>query len=390
LNRASAPPDVHRDSSIGENSCRRDAGLEPVLRPRMPELDTLRGIAILGVVCLHGIYSSVNTLSFDGAAKWVIRASQFGWVGVNLFFVLSGFLITGILLDSKSSGHYFVNFYARRALRILPAYYLLLILLAVIGHATWAYLILCFFYLANVTTLFGVPEDYGPLWSLAVEEHYYLLWPVIVHRLSRRAVGVVAILVCVLTAFLRGWAFYRGHRVGIASFTWLVADGLALGSLLAVVVRGNVKRRELRTISVAAIVLGMVVAGTGAPFGILTRDRLLGAMFQYSVIHLLFAGVLLGTLLIGSSAHRRWINIGWVQFLGYLSYGLYLIHLLAFRIYDRTCRAYFPSLLVHSGQFELVVLRFVIAGGAAVALAYVSRRYFEEPFLRLKSRWGKR
>jgi len=193
----------------------------------MPELDTLRGVAILGVLFLHGIYSSTNGMQFEGLARRVIRVTQPGWLGVNLFFVLSGFLITGILLDSKSSSRYFVNFYTRRALRILPAYYSLLILLAILGGASWTYLGLCFLYLANVTTLFGVPEDYGPLWSLAVEEHYYLLWPLIVYRLSRRNVGIVAVLICVLTAVLRALAFHLGHRVGIDSFTWLVADGLA-------------------------------------------------------------------------------------------------------------------------------------------------------------------
>jgi len=358
-----------------------------ILRPRMPELDTLRGIAILGVLCLHGVYSSANTLTFVRTAKWIVRLTQIGWLGVNLFFLLSGFLITGILLDSKGGNHYFVSFYARRALRILPAYYLLLILLAILGHTGWAYLILCVFYLANVTTLFGVPEDYGPLWSLAVEEHYYLLWPLIVHWLSRRQVGIVAGLICVLAVLLRGLAFYKGHTAGIASFTWLVADGLALGSLLAVVVRGVMTRAQLWKLATTAIALGTVAALAGKPFGILTRDRQLGAMLQYSVIHICFAGVLLSFLLIGSSVKRGWVNVGWLQFFGYISYGLYLIHLLVFRLYDRTCQRLVPSLLPRSGRFDLVILRFTIGTALAIFLAYVSRVYFEERFLRLKTRW---
>jgi len=92
-------------------------------------------------------------------------------------------------------------------------------------------------------------------------------------------------------------------------------------------------------------------------------------------------------LLIGSSVKRGWVNVGWLQFFGYISYGLYLIHLLVFRLYDRTCQRLVPSLLPRSGRFDLVILRFTIGTALAIFLAYVSRVYFEERFLRLKARW---
>jgi peptidoglycan/LPS O-acetylase OafA/YrhL len=366
----------------------QDSVVDPqaLLRPRMPELDTLRGMAILGVLFVHGIYSSANSLHFGGPAQRFIRMTQPGWLGVNLFFVLSGFLITGILLDSKSSSRYFANFYTRRALRILPAYYSLLLLLAIFRQAGWEYLGLSFFYLANVTTLFGVPEDYGPLWSLGVEEHYYLLWPLIVHRLSRRSLGAVAILICVVTALLRGFAFHEGHAVGIASFTWLVADGLAFGSLLAVVVRSSLTRTRLWTLGGLCLTLGVAAALLGAPFGILSRENLLGATLQYTLIHVISTGVLLVFLLVGTSRRRGLVNIGLLQFFGYISYGLYLFHLLIFRIYDRVCRALAPALLPTNDQFGLLMLRFAIAVAAAIALAYLSRTHFEERFLQLKDR----
>src|SRR5262249_34931654 len=142
-----------------------------LLRPFMPELDVLRGVAILGVLFLHGFYWQYSTLNFHGAARLFVLVTKAGWVGVNLFFVLSGFLITGILLDSKNTSRYYRRFYTRRALRILPAYYVLLLLLALLRQASAAYLGLSFIYLANITTLLHVANDYGPLWSLAVEEH---------------------------------------------------------------------------------------------------------------------------------------------------------------------------------------------------------------------------
>jgi peptidoglycan/LPS O-acetylase OafA/YrhL len=158
----------------------------------MPELDCLRGIAILLVVLFHGFAGAYLRLHFGGLPGKFVWATQYGRSGVNLFFVLSGFLITGILLDTKHQEHYYRDFYARRALRILPAYYLLLVLLMLLGVGTAAFYVLSFFYLSNVTDLFGVICAYGPLWSLAVEEHYYLIWPALVRNLTRRNLAICA------------------------------------------------------------------------------------------------------------------------------------------------------------------------------------------------------
>src|SRR5436305_15072727 len=97
------------------------------LRDRMPELDTLRGIAVLLVLFLHAFnFSPIHLFQPPAIVRWFLRVTSEGWIGVNLFFVLSGFLITGILLNTKNSPRYYLRFYCRRALRILPAYYLIL------------------------------------------------------------------------------------------------------------------------------------------------------------------------------------------------------------------------------------------------------------------------
>jgi peptidoglycan/LPS O-acetylase OafA/YrhL len=106
-------------------------GVENLIRRTMPELDTVRGIAILLVVFFHG-FSKVSSVGLSGPPRLFVLATRTGWVGVNLFFVLSGFLITGILLDSRERPRYYRNFYLRRALRILPAYYLLLLVLLIV------------------------------------------------------------------------------------------------------------------------------------------------------------------------------------------------------------------------------------------------------------------
>ena len=215
-----------------------------ILRPRMPELDTIRGIAVLFVLFFHGFGFRYGVKGLAGFPKLFVAATLAGWVGVNLFFVLSGFLITGILLDTKFDADYYSRFYVRRALRILPLYYAVLAILAVLTRAgwtnrsaSWAFLGLSFFYLSNVTALFGVALQYGVLWSLAVEEHFYLLWPAAVRSLSRSRVAILGLIICVVCPCLRGYYFIRGYNTG-TGYTWLVADGLATGAVLAALARG--------------------------------------------------------------------------------------------------------------------------------------------------------
>jgi peptidoglycan/LPS O-acetylase OafA/YrhL len=341
---------------------------DPLIRPVMPELDSVRGIAIIGVLLLHGFYWQYSGFHFSGLPRLFLLATAPGWLGVNLFFVLSGFLITGILLDSKEKPQYFRRFYTRRALRILPAYYLLLILLAVLHSASAAFLGLSFVYLANVTRLFGVPADYGPLWSLAVEEHYYIFWPAVIYKLTRRHLAIITIAICLLTPVLRAVFFRLGYTAGLGWYTWFVADGLATGSLLAVFLRTSPSRKMVAVLCGTLLAGGFILASIGRPFGILTRERLLGAALQETVIDLFFAGFLLLVLLLGTSARRRYVNNSVLRFLGYISYGLYLIHLLVFRMYDKLCRIFRPSLQPASDYFGLIALRFFLLGGPPSAL----------------------
>jgi peptidoglycan/LPS O-acetylase OafA/YrhL len=111
---------------------------------------------------------------------------------------------------------------------------------------------------------------------------------------------------------------------------------------------------------------------------------LLGAGLQFTLINAFFAGILLLFLLAGTGTARRYVNLSGFRFLGYLSYGLYLDHLLAFRIYDWIYARYFPPLAVPVSDFARVFLRFALAGSGAITAAYLSRKYFEERFLRLK------
>src|SRR5213594_1167134 len=206
------------------------------MQQKIPQLDGIRGVAIL-VVIIH------NSGRFP-------RLFANGWMGVDLFFVLSGFLITGILLDTKESEGYFKNFYIRRCLRIWPLYYSLLLSMFVLvpllrpseAHIVfeksspwWAYPLFLQNFLIPIST-----NAAGPLaitWSLAIEEQFYLVWAVVVRYCSSAQVRRFAIAVLCLSPALR---FYLSlHQVDLYTNVFCRLDGLMAGAFLALVVRGD-------------------------------------------------------------------------------------------------------------------------------------------------------
>ena len=168
----------------------------------MPELDTLRGLAILGVVFYHGLYEGRNLSGFGHVHASILELMALGQSGVALFFVLSGFLITGLLLDSRNRADYYRRSYIRRALQILPAYYGILVILAIAGLAAAPFLTVSLFYCSNFAPLLRLSMAYPVLWSLVVEEHFYLVWPAADHRLSnRRLLITAATIICCDASF---------------------------------------------------------------------------------------------------------------------------------------------------------------------------------------------
>jgi len=368
---------------------------EKLIRPAMPELDSLRGVAILLVLFFHGFGFQFSTAPLPRLAHVFVVATAPGWIGVNLFFVLSGFLITGILIDSRDKPRYYRTFYVRRALRILPAYYALLLVLLVLPRTgwldhrqiSWQFIGLSCIYLSNVTNFFGVAMQYAALWSLAVEEHFYLVWPMVVRSLSRKAVAFCALSIVLICPVLRAISYESGYEYG-AGYTWLVADGLAAGSLLGLLSRDWLSdRRRMKQASIACLAAAVALLTFGAPFGILLARTLVGGVFRPVALNLFFAGTLGSALLIGTSSLKWIVHRPVLQFFGRISYGLYLIHMLAFDFTDHLLRLYLhdPSAALR-GSFALICLRFVIAGTGATVMAALSREYFEEWFLRLKDR----
>ncbi|HZT79778.1 MAG TPA: acyltransferase, partial [Gemmataceae bacterium] len=244
----------------------------------LPGLDGLRGVAILLVLAFHLLPSQPVT---SHVTAWIYRAAWSGWCGVDLFFVLSGFLITGILLDAKGLPHYFRNFYARRTLRIFPLYYGVLVVIFVIvplflrppspafehlqANQIWLW---C--YASNVCTVWANGWVFlagnwhlNHFWSLAVEEQFYLVWPLVVLLLSRRRL-LAACALCVVAAPLLRWAFLaNGYGFVVAyTFTPCRVDALAVGAAVAVAARAPGGLSALRRFAPAvALALGAALLG---------------------------------------------------------------------------------------------------------------------------------
>ena len=359
----------------------------------MPELDSLRGVAILLVLFLHGFGYTFNPASFTGLRHMFMTATSYGWIGVHLFFVLSGFLITGILLDSRERGDYYRRFYARRALRILPAYYLLLLILALLHQTYWPgrhsvgipFVLLSFIYLSNVTPLFGIPMQYTVLWSLAVEEHFYLLWPAVVRRLSRQSLAGAALGIFLLVPMVRAVSAHFGHPADHNFYTWCNADGLALGALLSMALRDpRIGRDLLRNLAICVVAVSGTTLVLAANLKMLRWDSTSGFALRLSILNLGFVALLVLVLLAGTTRWSFIVNIPLLRFFGEISYGLYLCHMLFFYGYERIAKQFWPSLAASDGRFGDIVLQFVCAGSASVIAATLSRRYFEECFLRLR------
>ncbi|HUK30806.1 MAG TPA: acyltransferase [Candidatus Acidoferrum sp.] len=352
----------------------------------MPELDSIRGLAILGVLVYHAFYIQGSTMAQPGWQHLLIVATWPGRLGVNLFFVLSGFLITGILLEAREKESYYKRFYVRRALRILPIYIAILIILAIAGYPL-SFVVLSFFYLANFAHLFGITFAYVVIWSLAVEEHFYLIWPLLVRNLSRINLERVTIAIIVLSPLVRlvSYRYAAPHDLNWLFYTWNNADGLACGAFLALFIRRTKSdRRMLRLASLVACALAAGLWVFGWPFGIMDRlERPLGAALQIVPFQFLFFGVLGAFLLIGTTTWKWLVLWRPLRFLGYISYGLYLTHLLVFNVYDRVF-ARLHLLTAAQNPMPALIIRFVAGGSAAILLAWLSRKYFEDPFLRMK------
>lgn len=350
---------------------------------RVIELDGVRGLAALLVLFYHAFYIPLLNQPVSGLAKLLAEATRAGWLGVDLFFVLSGFLITGILLESRTERNYFRNFYARRVLRIMPLYYVALLVLLLCYRGSGSFVLLGSVYLTNLAALFAVPMLFGPLWSLSVEEHFYLLWPWLVRYLNARRLAILATMIVLLTPLLRALAFGRVGVMEIYYYSWFRFDGLALGALLSIGVR-RCTAAQLRRAALSAVTAGIIILVAGLPFGILSRERLAGTVLLYTAAQLIFAGLIAAALLPGRSQLRAALSWRPLTWCGEVSYCFYLVHVFCFHLTDWLLERAGIDLAALIGLPGAVTVRAMAGTIISFVIAALSWRYFETPILSLR------
>ncbi|HMG16667.1 MAG TPA: acyltransferase [Saprospiraceae bacterium] len=292
------------------------------------ELDGIRGIAALMVIFFH-FWSSAHTNYF------IKKISVFGQTGVTMFFVLSGFLIGRILLNTKNDENYFKIFYIRRILRIFPLYYFFLIIFYLIvprlvnwesiNYPKWYY----YFFLQNIPATFNW-KHFGPshYWSLAVEEHFYLILPLIIYYCSFRRIKLI--LYCLIVCAFIFRIILLNHYLEVFYFTFTTMDALALGALLSLIeVERGFRKSDLKIyliIMLAVFVLIIILWNYANGKALLIVQEF--KFFFIALTYFCFIGLIICSS--ESSFMRRILNSKALQYSGKISYGLYIYHPLCF------------------------------------------------------------
>jgi peptidoglycan/LPS O-acetylase OafA/YrhL len=358
---------------------------------RVPELDGIRAIAVWMVLLAHAFFGFTNAPgALAGLPSPIYQLVSHGWLGVDLFFLLSGFLITGILIDTKTRAHYFRNFYVRRVLRIMPLYFTVIIVWACFYSNSGPYFLLSSVFGANLSELLHIHEPHGPgvLWSLAVEEHFYLLWPLIVLLLSRRRLLALSMAIFIAMPVLRGIYAARGMEPdSIYVLSWFRFDGLAAGAMMAIWAKSSYfSARAGWRIAAAAVAICLCISLAGLRFGIFDAHTVVAVALRYTQTYLLFGALF---VLVVSHTGAAWTSpLRWrfMQLSGALSYCIYLVHLSIGDGYEYLLTRYGIAADARFGSTGSVLVRAAVMIIASFAIAAVSRKYLEEPFLSLKDK----
>jgi peptidoglycan/LPS O-acetylase OafA/YrhL len=379
-----------------------DRGTGSIVRGHLPALDGVRGLAVLMVLLFHFVAHTTATNRFEAAVNGVL---SYGLLGVDLFFVLSGFLITGILYDSRADPAYFRSFYMRRILRIFPLYYFVLTVVFFLvplvpwlstpemarlrEHQGWAWLygVNLFLALKGAWALSYIEH----FWSLAVEEHFYFVWPLVVWLLASRprvlmrtALGMATVSFLARTAATLSGA----SPVATTVLTPFQLDALCLGGFFAVAVRqpGGEAAVRRAILPMAAAASALLVFQLG-----LHQVTEAGLTFMRSArsggFRVLFAALLLQALFAPPTAvFGRFFRSRTMTLLGKYSYGLYVYHHFLSLYLMRHGTEFMLARIV--GSHTLAVALQAAAGmGISLLVAWLSYEAFEKYFLQKKHLW---
>ena len=376
----------------------------PISDPRsnyhIKELDGLRGLAILFVMIFH---FTADIPANSQTMRAVLKICSFGWIGVDLFFVLSGYLITGILLRTKGSPHFFRNFYARRTLRIFPLYYgvlfIIFIFLPYLGYlseiqSTGKEQLWFWFYGTNLLiALKGIGETIiagimlTHLWTLAVEEHFYLFWPAIVRWAKSQKLILISVCIILVCALSRGLiSYYFKHPLASYCLTPLRIDSLIMGALLAIFFHNNNRvSPAIRRLWIGTLAMSFSSLFVLALFrrGLHPHDLLIQTI-GYPIIYIFFTAIIALALVAKQNAFTRsFLRNRFLTSLGKYSYGIYIYHVVIWMPLNQWFSVAQLNRITGSNEIS-AILHFFILSGASFVIAYLSWHIYENPFLKLK------
>lgn len=366
----------------------------------MLALDGVRGLAIT-LVLINNIYPPTHA-SQPGAGGFVWHLSNLGWVGVDLFFVLSGFLITGILSDTKNGAHYLRNFYGRRILRIFPLFYGSLFVVYfvfphLISHSAGAVAQLHrlrwfeWLYLGNFGYfLRGYPSfPTVHFWSLAVEEQFYFVWPLVVLLVDRRRLMTVCgVLMAVSVGLCLLWVLGGNETNGLYLLTPFRAQGLLLGALMALTLRGPggaaALARWLKPVALACALPALALM----IWTEVSRQQIAAevvGIVGFPLIVFALGGLLLLALAAapGSPAHRFFTS-PFMRFMGRYSYAMYVFHEFVLWIANSLAPWTLSPPEVWGSRVPLALVVLLGVSGVTIALSLLSWNLYEKQFLKLK------
>jgi peptidoglycan/LPS O-acetylase OafA/YrhL len=350
-------------------------------------LDGMRGLAIGLVLLYHGWTYSLEG-GWTEAGLMIDRIRGIGWAGVDVFFVLSGYLITGILVGTRGKPNYWRNFLIRRGLRIFPLYYAVLVFLLVasrfISMPGVENMWVNFLYVTNIAiAVWG--ENHVPLdiaWSLAIEEQFYLVYPWVVRWVSTRTLAIILVGVVVAMPIFRVLLWKFGPQPTLGPYTLPRFDALAWGALICVALERD-RPALVDGLSRAALPIGIAALVCLYAW---TRADIRFIAIGYSLNALAATALLARILKAPRGLVGKVFETRWLVYLGKISYGVYLIHLIARVAVGKALDKVFSVPLRHGIAYcalELVGMIIV-----TVVAATVSFYYFERPILRLKDRYA--
>ena len=347
-------------------------------------LDGIRGIAVLTVFFHHVAYTSLGPGRWNDLTLGFAALFREGHLGVDLFFVLSGYLITTLLLIDRRDPNGYWNFYVKRAFRILPVLLATFVIGAATGYLGLGTIVLGLLFIVNYARLLHVPVQ-GVYWSLAVEEQFYLVWPIAIRKLPyRRFMGLVPAVILV-EPFVRLFLNHRG--MGTSVYTFVRCDGLAWGALLgasAYYARIYAAPERARawwarygrrfTVAGAVLFVAMLALLSARDVGLQSNTVI------YTVMPLFFAGVMAYLVSHPGTPVSRLFEWRPLRFYGDISYALYLVHPILMFLYDRR----WP---VPPGDSAAFWTRMAVLFATSSGLCALSLRYFERPVMRHRTKY---